>query len=36
MLTDLLFRLATKDRGRELRSWTIYKLACWLYKHGIQ
>lgn len=34
MLNELLFKLATKDGGREIRSWTVYRLACWLYKKG--
>lgn len=36
MLNNLLFKLATKNGGHEIRSWTVYKLACWLYKHNVK
>lgn len=31
----LLFKIVTKNGGHELRSKTLYKFACWLYRKGI-
>lgn len=35
MLNRVIFKVVTKNGGHELRSKTLYKLVCWLYRKGI-